>query len=424
VSALPLNPLALVAVLLTLAALFGVINHLTLRLPNTIGVLLMSLLSSLAALAIDPLIPGVDLHAVSRSLLGRLDLPDAFLNGVLSFLLFAGSLHVNLGALWESKLTVLALATLGTVLAVAMLGGCAFLLFPLAGASVPLIWCIVLGAMLAPTDPVSVVAMLRRIGLPDRLQALFAGESLFNDGVGVVCFEGALAMAMGAAGTSGGAILNLLLYQALGGALLGLATGFVAVRFLERVDDDTLELLISLALATGTYSLAAGLHMSGPIAVVMAGLSMGSARARAALSHRGQTVLTEFWSIIDEVLNALLFLLLGFEVLSVPLHVAALLAAACAIPLSLMIRAASVLIAAVPMLLRTERSRATVLLLTWGGLRGGITVALALSLPDVPARPLLLTVCYVVVIFTIVVQGLTMEPLARRLFGGSARQES
>jgi CPA1 family monovalent cation:H+ antiporter len=181
-----MKPLAFFAILLTLASLFGIANHRTLRLPNTIGVLIISLLVSMVMLAADPLIPGYNLKAISRSLLGTINLPQALLNGVLSFLLFAGALQVDLGQLWARKLTVLALALVGTLLAVALFGGGMWLVFSLLGQTVPLIWCIVLGAILAPTDPVSVVGMLRRVGLPTSLQAVFAGEALFNDGVGVV----------------------------------------------------------------------------------------------------------------------------------------------------------------------------------------------------------------------------------------------
>jgi CPA1 family monovalent cation:H+ antiporter len=209
-----MTPLAFFAILLTLASLFGVVNHRTLRLPNTIGVLIIALLVSMVMLAADQLTPGYNLKALSRSLLGTINLPQALLNGVLSFLLFAGSLHVDLGQLWARKLTVLALAVVGTLLAVALFGGGMWLVFPLLGQPVPLIWCVVLGAILAPTDPVSVVGMLRRIGLPPSLQAVFAGEALFNDGVGVVIFGVALGVATGDGSVSGGTtIISGIMYQ-------------------------------------------------------------------------------------------------------------------------------------------------------------------------------------------------------------------
>ena len=192
-----MTSLGLLAIFLTLSAVFGVVNNRTLRLPRTIGVLVIALLVSLVLLAVDPWIPGYDLRALSRDLLGTVDLPQTLLNGVLSFLLFAGALQVDLGHLWARKLSVLALALPGTLLAVALFGSAMWLIFPLLGAAIPLVWCIVLGAILAPTDPVSVVGMLRRIGLPPAVQAVFAGESLFNDGVGVVVFGVALGVATG-----------------------------------------------------------------------------------------------------------------------------------------------------------------------------------------------------------------------------------
>ncbi len=410
-----MSALGLLAVLFTLCAVFGVLNHLTLRLPNTIAVLLFALAVSLLMLAADPLIPGYSLRGMSERLLGTVNLPATLMNTMLSFLLFAGSLHVDLGQLWQSKLNVLALATFGTLLAVGLLGGAMWLLFPLFGDRIPLVWCIVLGAILAPTDPVAVVGMLKRLGLPSALQALFAGESLFNDGVGVVLFGVALGVASGDGGMAGGwEVAGRFLFEAFGGAAVGLLTGFIAVQMMSRTDEFNLELTISLALATGTFSVAAALHMSGPIAVVMAGLTMGSRPAQRAMS--GKEMLMSFWSMVDEVLNALLFLLIGLEVLSVPFHASSLAAALCAVPLAIAVRFASVFLSAIAMHVRGDQRIGTLMLLTWGGLRGGISVALALSLPRGGPRPELLTVCYVTVIFTIVVQGLTMERLVQRFY--------
>lgn len=303
-----MTPLAFFAVLVTLASVFGVVNHRTLRLPNTIGILLISLLISLVMLAADPLIPGYDLRGLSQSLLDTINLPQTLKNGVLSFLLFAGALHVDLSQRWARKLTVLALAVIGTLLAVVLFGWGMWLIFPYLGAPVPLIWCIWLGAILAPTDPVSVVGMLRRIGLPAPLQAVFAGESLFKDGVGVV----ALGVATGGGSMAHGSeIIRRFFIEAVGGGLLGLAAGRIAVQLILTVDDAHLELMISLALATGAISLANALHMSGPIAVVVDGLTLGGRPSMTALSEPGRKELMVFWSLVDEVPNALPFLLIG-----------------------------------------------------------------------------------------------------------------
>ena len=417
-----MSAFALFAVLVTLASLFGVLNAVTLRLPNTIGVLVCAMVASLALLLIDPFIPGAPLRGIARGVLGTIDLPRALLNGALSFLLFSGALDVDLGELWRRRISVFALALVGTVLAVVLLAGTMWEVFGLMGLPVSLPWCVVLGTILAPTDPVAVVGMLRRIGLPPGLQAVFAGESLFNDGVGVVLFGAALGVATGGhAGDAGLAISGAFLFEAVGGLLLGLLTGFVGVLLVRATDERNLEVTISVALATGTFAFANGIGMSGPIAVVAAGLSLGSQRAKSALSVGTADVLHGFWGLIDEVLNSLLFLLIGFEVLALPVHAAAYAAAALAIPVALLVRTLSVFLAALPMHLRGNDRLGTLAVLTWGGLRGGISVSLALALPgDAPGRAELLTVCYVVVVFTIVVQGLSMERVARRFYPGAA----
>ncbi|MDR3536912.1 MAG: sodium:proton antiporter [Acetobacteraceae bacterium] len=410
----------LVALLLLLAAVLGIANQLWFRLPRTIGVMAGALAVSVVVVVVDRLTPQVDLRGWWNTLLVASDLPHVFLDGVLAFMLFAGSLNVDMDALRDNKWTVLALATVGTLMATIMFAAGIYFVF---GQRVPVPWCVVLGAILAPTDPIAVAGLLRRVGLPAGLQAVIAGESLFNDGVAVVVFSLAATWAQGNGSAAGSTIALQFLQEAMGGAALGLLTGYVAYRALKLVDEYHLELTISLALVTGTYSVAHALHLSGPIAVVVAGLLIGYRATRFAMSDISRVQVETFWELVDELLNAVLFLLLGFTLLSVQFNLSGLAGAAGGIVLAVLVRLVSVALPSVLLNLRQLHKARGIAVLTWGGLRGGISVALVLSLAPFPWRGEVLTVCYAVVVFTILVQGLTMPWLIARLYPPASLQD-
>jgi CPA1 family monovalent cation:H+ antiporter len=318
--------------------------------------------------------------------------------------------------MFARKWTILALATLGTLLSTGLIGGALWLLSRRLGLALPLPWCLVFGALISPTDPVSVLDVLKRVGISRALQVIVAGESLFNDGVGVVLFTLTLSLAVpGHVAETGSAhIAILFLVQAAGGALVGLALAYVAIRIMRGVDDTNVELFISLALASGTYSLAGALGTSAPIAVVAAGIVIGNLGMDRAMSEATREHLAIFWRLVEEILNALLFLLIGLELVAIDLDGRSILAMLAMIPIVLAARWLSVAASAWPLNMRFH-NWGPLLILTWGGLRGGLSVAMALSLPEGPAKAPILTIAYGIVVFSIVVQGLTLAPLARRV---------
>jgi len=332
---------------------------------------------------------------------------------MLSFLLFAGALHVDLSELSKQRGVIITLATAGVVGATFIIGGLSWYAFGLAGLDIPFIYCLLFGALISPTDPIAVLGILKQSHVPKSLEAKIAGESLFNDGMAVVVFLVLVRFAAGGIEVSAGDVLLLFAQEAIGGVLFGLAAGAITYWMLKSVDNYQVEVLLTLALVTGGYALAEMLHLSAPIAIVCAGLLIGNHGRTLAMSDKTRGHLDTFWELVDEVLNAVLFVLIGLEVLALVYDQKYLLAGLLAIPIVLLARFITVGIPITVMRRFRNFSPRAIQILTWGGLRGGISVALALSLPPSDIRNALVVITYVVVIFSILVQGLTIGPLIR-----------
>ncbi|MBT5873198.1 MAG: sodium:proton antiporter [Candidatus Latescibacteria bacterium] len=412
-----MNIFDIAAILIGLSALFGFVNHRVLHLPHTIGLVVIALVSSLTLVGLDLVLPDVHIGADVSRVLQEIDFNEALMKGMLSFLLFAGALHVDISELASGKWPIILMATLGVLVSTFVIGGVMWAGLQLFGIPLPLIWALVFGALISPTDPVAVLGLLKTIQVPPSLEAKIAGESLFNDGVGVVLFSIILAVAVGSQqGVVGPLeILELFVVETGGGAVLGLLAGYLAFRAMRGIDEYALEVLISLALVMVTYAVANAAHLSGPIAVVIAGLFIGNHGVRFAMSETTSDHLLKFWTLSDEILNSVLFLLIGLEVLVMRFDLAYLEAALLAIPVVVVARLVSVVLPALLPAIRRTYTPGTIPLLVWGGLRGGISVALAFSLPDNEYKSLILTVTYSVVVFSIIVQGMTVKPLATKL---------
>jgi Na+:H+ antiporter len=412
-----LSALDLIAILLALTAAFAWINHRFIGLPHSIGLLVMGLGASLVLVGIELAVPSTHLYGDLAGVIRQIDFQAAVLNGVLAFLLFAGALHVDLAVLRDRAWAVGSMAIVGTLISTAIVGFGFWLAARTLGIELPFAWALVFGALISPTDPLAVLSTLKAVQVPKALEIDMTGESLFNDGVGVVLFTVLVAAAVGAqsSGIDLVHIGRIFFVEALGGAVLGLVTGYLAYRAMRAIDDYPIEVLISLALVAGTYTLASKLHMSGPIAVVIAGLLIGSRGPQDALSEQTQRYLFGFWTLIDEILNSVLFLLIGLEVLVLRLDPSFGWLAAFAVPLVLFGRLLAVSIPVLALSPSHTFVTGTIPVLTWGGLRGGISIALALSLPEVAEKSVILAATYAVVLFTIVIQGLSLGPLVKRV---------
>jgi len=410
--------LDILAMLVGLSAVGGYLNHRYLKLPHTIGLVVVALAASGVVLAIDVIRPSLEITKVVGGAIGEIDFQKALMEGMLSALLFAGAAHVDLGELAERKWSIGLMATFGVLISTFLVGGGIWAIASGLGFDLPFIWALVFGALISPTDPVAVLSILKNVKVPRLLQAKISGESLLNDGVGVVVFSILVVIATGSGGHGGTEVTvlgigQLFVKEAFGGALLGMAGGLLAYAMMRAIDEHNIEVMITLALVTGVYAVALKLHVSGPIAVVVAGLFIGNQGARFAMSEKSRQHVFQFWELTDEILNSFLFLLIGLEVLVVtfsPQHTGL---ALIAIPVVLLARFVAVAIPIGLLSLRASFTSGAIRILTWAGLRGGISVALALSLPATPYKPAILTMTYAVVVISILVQGLTVERLVR-----------
>ncbi|MFC4639898.1 cation:proton antiporter [Deinococcus hohokamensis] len=404
------------AVLLGITALLAFLNERYLRFPTTVGVTLAGALASIVIIALGALgLPGV--REWAAELLRTLDFTQFVLNGILSVLLFAGSLSLDARQLLRQRASILTLAFFSTLISTFLIGLAAYGIFALVGLEVPLMWALLFGALISPTDPVAVLDLLKRARVPTKIETLIAGESLFNDGVGVVIFL-VLAGVAGLEGHSHGpvtvqSVLGLFAQEALGGLLFGAALGLLGTRMLRSIESHAVEVLITLALVVGGYVAAADLGLSGPLAMVVAGLVISAVKHEVFTAETREHV-EGFWETTDQVLNILLFTFIGLDVLLTDTSAAQLLASALLIGVALGARWISVALPFVFLRRREGYSSYTVRLLTWGGLRGGIAISLALGLPESPWRGHVVAVTYAVVLFSIAVQGLTIMPLVHR----------
>jgi CPA1 family monovalent cation:H+ antiporter len=407
--------LEITATCLVLTALLAYLNFRYIRLPITIGVMVTALLLSLVIILLDFVGADFGLHRKMEAMLRAIDFSNVLMQGMLSFLLFAGALHIDLSELRAYRWQVLILAFFSTLFSTFIVGLAAWYVLPLIGISMPLLYCLLFGALISPTDPIAVMGILKSAGIPKNLELVISGESLFNDGVGVVIFSILMSMLLIGEAPTFHEGLGLLMHEAGGGLLYGLLIGYITFHLLRSIDNYQVEVMITLAAVMGGYVLASKLHVSGPLAMVVAGLVVGNHGRELAMSDTTRLYVDMFWEMIDDILNAVLFVLIGMEVMLIAFSWSLFAAGLAMVIMTLIARALTVWVPVHYLPGYFKLPRGAGLVLTWGGLRGGISVALALSLPSGSERDVILSLTYCIVVVSILVQGLTVGKLAAKV---------
>ncbi|MGE6388143.1 cation:proton antiporter [Pseudomonas sp. NPDC078416] len=406
--------LDIIAIFLCITAAFAFLNRRYVGLPSAIGVMAIALALSLFNMGADAL--GFHaLHTLEQSLVESIDFSELLMQGMLSLLLFAGALHVNLSQLRAYKWQVASLAVVGTTISTLIIGFGLWALLSITNLELPLSYCLVFGALISPTDPIAVMGILKSAGAPKGVELVISGESLFNDGVGVVLFSLILAMIASGEAPSIAGVSGLLFKEAGGGVVLGGVVGYITYRMLRSIDSYQEEVLITLAAVLGGYALATHLHVSGPLAMVVMGLIVGNQGRTYAMSEQTERNVDMFWELIDEILNAVLFVLIGLEVVLIQFSPSLITTGLLVIVLTLVSRLLTVGFPIAIMGRRFQLPKGAWSVMTWGGLRGGISVALALSLPPGDSRDVVVSLTYLVVVFSILVQGMSIGKLVKRV---------
>ncbi len=407
-----MNVYEILTTIIVLATVFAYINQRWIKLPTTIGIMALSLLSSMVLVILGEI--NATLSDKAIAFVGAIDFQDVLMNFMLSFLLFAGAIHIDAKKLNKERWPVIVLATLGTLLSTFIIGIITWYIFDLFHTSIPFIYCLLFGALISPTDPIAVLGILKEAKIPSTLELKISGESLFNDGVGVVIFI-SIAEVARSGNFSAMDVGKLFMQEAAGGLLFGFLLGYIGYLALRSIDDYKVEVLITLAIVMGGYFIAGYLHVSGPLAMVVAGIMIGNKLNEEGMSAQTRDYLGKFWELIDEILNAVLFLLIGFEMLIIKISSTVLLIGLIAIGIVLLARWISVFIPVYLLRFKIKFEKNAIAILTWGGLRGGISVALALSLGKHMYRDEFVLITYIIVIFSILVQGLTIGKVSKKL---------